>query len=206
MRIISLRQGFDADHSSSTYEFFALNKLTAEQRAAVEALTGESPRRHLQFHYQGDWSDIPSNWPDELLVLGYDILVSESYDWWAAHVSLPHDPDLEERLQPYTCESDSNGFSVQVVGDRMILYFGMQLDYGAVYDAWGEDTFEGLAGLFETVRDELLAGDLSAVWVMYDTYCGRDIADDEQEKVGEGTHERYIIDLDKFSQRVAGKK
>jgi fluoroacetyl-CoA thioesterase len=31
-------------------------------------------------------------------------------------------------------------------------------------------------------------------------------AHDEQEKVGEGTHERYIIDLDEFSQRVAGKK
>jgi hypothetical protein len=183
MRIISLRRGFDADHSSSTYEFFALNKLTAEQRAAVEALTGELPQRHLQFHYQGDWRDIPHDWPDRLLTLGYDILVSESYDWWAVHMSTPLDPNLEERLQSYTCESDSNGFSVQVVGDRMILYFGMQLDYGAVYDAWGQSTFRGLAKLFGTVRDELLAGDLSAVWVMYNTYCGGDIVDEEPEEV-----------------------
>ncbi len=172
MRILSLRRVFDADHSSSTYEFFALDRLTPEQRAAVQNLTGESARRHLRFHYWGEWSDIPSDWPDALLTLGYDILVSESYDWWAVHLSLPYDPALLKRLQQYECESDSNGFDVRVVGERMILYFGMQLDYSAVYDMSGEDPFEGLADLFEAVRDELLAGDLSAVWAMYKTYGG----------------------------------
>ena len=29
---------------------------------------------------------------------------------------------------------------------------------------------------------------------------------DEKEKIGEGTHERYIIDLDKFLQRTNNKK
>jgi hypothetical protein len=172
MRILSLRRGFDADHSSSTYEFFALDRLTPEQREAVRSLTGESPRRHLSFHYVGDWSDIPSGWPDKLLTLGYDILVSESYDWWAVYLSLPHDPALLERLQPYECDSDGNGFYVHMIGERMKLHFGMQLDYGAAYGAFGEDPFEGLADLFEAVRDELLAGDLSAVWAMYKTYGG----------------------------------
>jgi hypothetical protein len=50
MRILSVRRGFEADHSSSTYEFFALDQLTPEQRAAVQELTGRSPRRHLEFH------------------------------------------------------------------------------------------------------------------------------------------------------------
>lgn len=86
MHILSLRRVFDADHSSSTYEFFALDRLTPERRAAVQNLTGESARRHLRFHYRGEWSDIPSEWPDALLTLGYDILVSESYDWWAVHL------------------------------------------------------------------------------------------------------------------------
>jgi hypothetical protein len=172
MRILSIRQGFDADHSSSTYEFFALDRLTPKERAAVQDLTGESPGRHLSFHYWGDWNDIPSDWPDKLLTLGYDMLVSESYDWWAVYLSLPHDPALLERLGQYECESDGNGFDVRVVGERMILYFGMQLDYGEVYGMSGEDPFEGLADLFETVRDELLAGDLSAAWAMYQTYGG----------------------------------
>jgi hypothetical protein len=172
MRILSIRQGFDADHSSSTYEFFALDRLTPEQRAAVQKLTGESPRRHLSFHYWGDWSDIPYEWKDKLLTLGYDILVSESYDWWAVYLSLPHDPVLLEHLVQYECDYDGNGFGVRVVGERMILGFGMQLDYGEVYDMSGEDPFEGLADLFEMVRDELLAGDLSAAWAMYQTYGG----------------------------------
>ena len=44
MRILSVHHGFSADHSSSTYEFFALQPLTAAQRAAVQALTGEAGR------------------------------------------------------------------------------------------------------------------------------------------------------------------
>jgi hypothetical protein len=172
MRILSIRQGFDADHSSSTYEFFAHDRLTPEHRAAVQELTGESPRRHLRFHYVGEWSDMPYEWRDKLLTLGYDILVSESYDWWTVYLSLPHDPVLLEHLVQYECDSDGNGFGVRVVGERMILGFGMQLDYGEVYDMSGEDPFEGLADLFETVREELLAGDLSAAWAMYQTYGG----------------------------------
>jgi len=172
MRILSLRHGFEADHSSSTYEFFALDKLTPEQRAAVQDLTVESPRRHLSFQYMGDWSDLPSGWKNQLLTLGYDIMVSESYDWWAVYLSLPHDPGLLEQLAQYECDSDGNGSSSDVVGERMILYFGMQLDYGAAYDAFGENPFRGLADLFKKVRDELLAGDLSAAWAMYETYGG----------------------------------
>ena len=99
MQILSQRRGFEADHSSSTYEFFALNPLTSEQRTAVKQLTGESPHRHLHFHYIGDWQDIPSGWSDKLLTLGYDILVSESYDWWSVYLSLPHNPALLTQLE-----------------------------------------------------------------------------------------------------------
>jgi len=108
--------------------------------------------------------------------MGYDILVSESYDWWTVCLSLPHDPALAERLQPYLCESDGNGLDVRVVGERLLVSFGMQMDYGAAYDTFGEDAFEGLSELFEAVRDELLAGDLSAAWVAYQTY-----GDEEEE-------------------------
>jgi hypothetical protein len=179
MRILSLRRGFEADHSSSSYEFFAFDKLTSEQREAVRELTGESARRRLHFHYVGDWNDIPIDWPDELLTMGYDVLVSESYDWWAVYLSLPHDPGLMERLSQYDCDADATGFSVRTVGERMILYFGMQLDYGAAYDEFGENPFKGLADLFKQVRDELLSGDLSAVWAMCETYGGYD--EDESE-------------------------
>jgi hypothetical protein len=169
MRILSIRGSFDADHSSSTYEFFALERLTREQRAAIEELTGEPGRRHLQFHYWGDRT-LPSGWRNKLLSIGYDILVTESYDWWGVELSLPHDPALVERLEAYRCDSDGNGLDVSVVDDRTIVYFGMQLDYDAGYDTLGEDPFEGLADLFEGVREGLLAGDMSAAWATYQVY------------------------------------
>ncbi len=143
MRILSVRRSYQADHSSSSYEFFALDRLTSEQREAVQSLTGESPRRHLRFHYMGDWQDIPADWPDKLLTLGYDVLVSESYDWWAVHLSLPHDPALLGRLQMYECQSDGNGFNASVASGRMILYFGMQLDYGCSIWRMGRRHFRG---------------------------------------------------------------
>jgi len=101
IKILSVRQSFEANHSSSTYEFFALDQLTPERRAAVQSLTDESGRRHLRFHYWGDWGSLPSGWREKLFALGYDIMVSESYDWWAVHLSLPHDPALQAQLQPY---------------------------------------------------------------------------------------------------------
>jgi hypothetical protein len=170
MRILSIRRAFDADHSSSSYEFFSFDRLTEEQRAAVRALTGESGRRHLSFHYVGDWRDIPDDWPDRLLTMGYDVMVSESYDWWSACLSLPHNPTLTERLQPYLCEYDGNGLFMRAVDERLLVSFGMQMDYDALYAAFGEDTFEGLSDLFETIRDELLAGDVSAAWATYRLY------------------------------------
>jgi len=174
MRILSIRRSYEADHSSSSYEFFAFDQLTAPQRATVRELTGESARQHLRFHYQGEWRDIPSDWPGKLLTMGYDVLVSESYDWWGVDLALPQDLALMERLKPYLCESDGRGLYVRVVGDRMIVSLGMHMDYSAAYGAFGEDPFEGLADLFERVRDELLSGDLSAAWATYQTYGGYD--------------------------------
>ena len=182
MRILSIRHAFEADHSSSSYEFFSFDRLSTEQRAAVRELTGESARRHLRFHYVGDWKDIPGDWPDRLLTMGYDVLVSESYDWWNVCLSLPHDPALVERLQPYQCECEGNGLDMRAVDERLLVSFGMQMDYGAAYDALGEDPFEGLSELFEAIRDELLAGDLSAAWVTFQTYGDDEEAEPEPVK------------------------
>ncbi len=170
MKIISLKRGFEADHSSSSYEFFALNPLTPDQRKAIQKLTGKSLRgRRLALKYMGEWQDIPLNWASKLLSLGYDIMVSESYDWWSIDLALSYDPDLYAQLEPYQCEAE-NGFEVEPVGEQMVLHFRMQLDYGVAYDEMGSNPFKGLANLFEQVRTELLSGDLSAAWAIYDTY------------------------------------
>lgn len=53
-------------------------------------------------------------------------------------------------------------------------------------------------GMKVTVRSELLAVEGRKLTFSVEAH-------DEREKVGEGTHERFIIDLEKFGQRVAGK-
>ncbi len=180
MKIVSVRHGFEADHSSSNYYFFALERLSKEQREAIAALTDRQPRgRTLEFQYWGDYS-MPWEWSEKLLTMGYDILVSESYDWWAVHLSLPYGQDLFERIGRYECDYDGNGINVRQVGERMIVYFGFSMDYGAAYGAMGDDPFDGLADLFEKIRDELLAGDLGALQAVYDVYGYEEEVEDEE--------------------------
>ena len=173
MKIMSCCTGYATDHSSSTYEFYSLDRLTKEQKEAVESLTGQQPRgRNIGFHYWGDFQDIPSNWIEELLSAPYDIMVSESYDWWSTKMSLPYDEDLLTKLGRYNCDYDSCGFWVRRVDDKMLLSFGYQLEYGAAFGALGEKPFRGLADLFEEIRDEILAGDFSALRVIHECYGG----------------------------------
>ncbi|MBN1435864.1 MAG: hypothetical protein JW936_02210 [Sedimentisphaerales bacterium] len=95
MRILSIKHHLSADHSSSTYHFIAADRLTAEERRFVTDLTDRQPRgRNLQFHYVGDWQDIPWEWIKELLGGPYDVMVSESYDHWRAELTLPYDEKL----------------------------------------------------------------------------------------------------------------
>jgi predicted thioesterase len=54
-------------------------------------------------------------------------------------------------------------------------------------------------GMKVTVRSELLAVEGRKLTFRVEAH-------DEREKVSAGTHERFIIDLEKFKQRVAGKK
>jgi len=181
LKIMSCCTGYATDHSSSTYEFYSLDRLTKEQKETVERLTGQQPRgRNIGFQYWGDFQDIPSNWIEELLSAPYDIMVSESYDWWSTKMSLPYDEDLLTKLGRYGCEYDGCGFWVQRVDDKMFLSFGYQLEYGTAFDALGEGPFRGLADLFEGIRDEILAGDFSALRVIHECYGG--YADELEEK------------------------
>ena len=65
MRIISIRKGFASDHSSTSYEFLAVDKpLGKKEKDAVGALSGRaSPTsRRVSFSYHVDGYDIPGGW------------------------------------------------------------------------------------------------------------------------------------------------
>lgn len=197
MKIISCCTGYATDHSSSTYEFYSLDRLTKEQKEAVERLTGQWPRgRNISFHYRGDFQDIPLSWIEKLLSDPYDIMVSESYDWWSTKMSLPYDEDLLTKVERYECDYDGCGFRIQRVDGQILLSFGYHLEYGAALDALGENLFRGLADLFEEIRDQILAGDFSALQVIHECYGGYagELEEEESGPLSESAETlRYIL-------------
>ena len=84
MRIISIQKGFACDHSSTSYEFLAVDKpLDKKARRDVSSLSSRaSPtERHVSFIYHADGYDVPGGW-EKLMQQHYDVMYSESYDWW----------------------------------------------------------------------------------------------------------------------------
>lgn len=164
MRIVSMRRTFESDHSSSSYEFYALRSLSDAEKRAVQRLSGETARgRKLEIHYGGE-GEIDYEVENKLLAKYYDIEVSESYDWWTSRVALDYDEKLWEGLKRCEGRGDEDlGVDVEKKGDRIIISFYYAMDYGAAFSAFGEDSFEGLEDLFEGIREDILGGDFSAL-------------------------------------------
>jgi len=166
-----MRRTFESDHSSSTYQFCALRRLSDAEKKAVAKLSGETARgRRLKIHHWGE-REISYNVENTLLAKYYDVEVSESYDWWTGRVALDYDELLWEGLK--RCEGRGGndlGVDVERADDRMIVSFHFAMDYGAVCSELGEDPFEGLEDLFEGIREDILAGDFSALQAMCTFY------------------------------------
>ncbi len=83
MEIISIRKGFTADHSSTSYEFLAadqsLDKVAQEEVASLSSRVNPS-RRRSSFIYHAEGYDIPGGWKP-LMKRYYDVMFSESYAW-----------------------------------------------------------------------------------------------------------------------------
>ena len=84
MKIISVHQGFARDHSSTSYQFLAVDKpLSEKARRDVSSLSRRAnpTQRHVSFIYHAEGYDIPGGW-EKLMRDYYDVMYSESYGWW----------------------------------------------------------------------------------------------------------------------------
>ncbi len=172
MRIISSRQQFIADHSSTNYLFFAAKPLSKETRAYINTLSSHvdigARQAHLQYH--GDYADLGDARRKKFLQ-HYDVEVRESYDWWTLSVMLDADKVKGIKFNDYKVEDEAS-LTFEKQGKRICLCFdGWHQDYGASYDEFGEDTMEELAELGLELREELYAGEIDALRVM-SNYCG----------------------------------
>lgn len=166
MRILRLRRGFQADHSSSSYLFYAADHaVSAEGRRVARRFSSraEVDERAARYVKWGD-ADLSEKAYTALLGEHYDVMVSESYDWWTLKIALPKTAETRRRLVPFRDARgyDDQGVEVEDYGRRLIVTFYCAFDYeGPVFEGYEDDYLEDLADLLVKIRREIADGNTS---------------------------------------------
>ncbi len=165
MRILRVRRGFQADHSSSSYLFYAVDHPVsgAGQRVAhrysSRAEVDEQFARYLKW---GD-SELSRGAFPALLGEHYDVMASESYDSWTLMIAVPKTPQTQQLLQPFHDIDDGEFTRLDVhdYGKRSAIEVFCEFDYEGPLWSRHEDPLEELVGLLAEIRAEILRGDVS---------------------------------------------
>lgn len=221
MKILSVRNGFTADHSSTSYEFLAVDKaLNAQERKAVASLSSraEPTARRVSFTYHVDGYDIPGGW-EELMEKYYDVMHCESYDWWTLAIAFDAKAQQIAELEKYEFfGEDDLGIQIYHQGERVVITLHCRLDDSVLFnsdDDYAEEEDEGdesersdswknedeLLKLLVEVRKQLQQGDYRALYAAWEKY-GYPNEDDDmpeappQKEQGRKTVERFAALLD----------
>jgi len=171
MRILSCRQQYIADHSSTNYLFYAAKPLSKAHRAVVSRLSShvDVGSRTAEITYHSEFADLGEDRRKTFLEY-YDVEVCEDYDWWTLSVMLEAEKLPQSDFTDYEVEDEAS-LTFETQGKRVRLRFeGCHLDYNATYNAFGEDLMEEMAELGLALRQEIYAGTLDAVEIM-SHYC-----------------------------------
>jgi hypothetical protein len=182
MRILRLRPGFQADHSSSSYLFYAADgEVGAEGRRVARRFSSSADvdEQFARYHKWGE-SELSSEAYPALLGKHYDVMASESYDSWTLLIAVPKTPEMETLLGPFHDLDDGEFVRLDVhnYGKRLGIEVYCEFDYeGPVFDRY-EDPMETLVELLVEIRREILAGDVSFLRAVADFY-GAGVREDE---------------------------
>src|SRR6516225_5271873 len=96
MRILRVRRGFQADHSSSSYLFYAVDHEVSKKgqevahRYSSRAEVDEHTARYLK------WGESELNHQafEALLDDHYDVMAEESYGWWTLMMAVPKTEEM----------------------------------------------------------------------------------------------------------------
>ena len=201
MKILSIRRGFLADHSSTSYEFMAVDKpLDAKARAAISRLSSRvRPTNHkASFVYNGEWGDLPGGY-DALMAKYYDVMYSESYDWWTlAFAFNTTSKELVDKLKKYAVRGvEDLGVDLSYRNKRVVITVYCRMDSNVLYhytpdgdDMWFGEDYEDeenetysvndkLMDLLIKVRGRLKKGDCQPLYAVWETY-GYEYEDGEE--------------------------
>ncbi|MBV8126874.1 MAG: hypothetical protein JO114_04320 [Planctomycetaceae bacterium] len=188
MRILRVRRGFQADHSSSSYLFYAVDHpVSAEGRAVAHRYSSraEVHDRTVRYHKWGE-SSLDSHAYEALLGAHYDVMVSESYDWWTLMLALPKTPQMQALLAPFTEARgyDDQGVEIEDYGKRLVVVIYCAFEGNGVGFAGddNENALETLVDLLVKIRAELKGGDTSFLEAVVSFYGGDESDEDDDER------------------------
>ena len=210
MRILRVRRGFQADHSSSSYLFYAVDRPVSEkgQEIANEySSSAEVDECYARYVKWGE-SELDPEAFGALLDEHYDVMAEESYGWWTLMIAVPKTPELKAALAGFDDALGDNDLGVvtQVYRKRMAVTIYCQFEGEGVdfldgdYDS---DLHEILVGLLAEVRTELIAGDtsfLSAVAEFYNALEEDEEDEEDESEPSEGSDAPSTAALDAMSK------
>jgi hypothetical protein len=186
MRILRVRSGFQADHSSSSYLFYAVDgNVSAEGQRVAHRFSSRADVDEQYARYQ-KWgeSELSDNAYAALLGEHYDVMASESYDSWTLRIAVPKTPAMEALLRPFHDLDDGEFYRLDVHDYGKRLGIEVYSELAADSPLWEtEDAFEELVELLAQIREEILGGDVSFLQAVADFYGAgqEDEAEDSEE-------------------------
>ena len=186
MKILSVRRGFASDHSSTSYEFLAVDKpLSKNDRSEVSKLSSRvnPTARRANFIYHVDGYDIPGGW-EKLMEKYYDVMYCEDYDWWTLAMAWNSAPDQYDELRHFGFEGEheGTGIDIAVSSDKKRITATVHCtldtadidysDYDEEDDAENEvfETDDDLLNLLTQVRKQLAGGDYRVLYAVWEKY------------------------------------
>ncbi|MDD3925098.1 MAG: hypothetical protein PHT33_00395 [bacterium] len=190
MKVISVNRGFTADHSSTSYEFLAVDRLLSqEERSKVASLSrrAQPTSRKVSFIYHADGYDIPGGW-EPLMRDYYDVMFSESYDWWLLAMAFDAAPEQQAAIGEYEFDGiEDMGVDITFYGTRTIVTIHCRLDMEIAHDI-------ELFPLLTDIRRQLVEGDYRALYAVWEEY-GYETEDSRDKEPPEPPHKDTGEDL-----------
>jgi hypothetical protein len=160
--------------------------VSAEGRAVARRYSSraEVHDRTVRYHKWGE-SELNSQAYKALLGAHYDVMASESYDWWTLIIALPKTPQTQTLLAPFTDARgyDDQGVEVEDYGKWLVVVIYCAFEgNGVEFADYDEDALETLVDLLVKVRAELIGGDTSFLEAVVSFYGGDEADEDDGER------------------------
>jgi hypothetical protein len=186
MRILRVRRGFQADHSSSSYLFYAVDHEVSKRgqeiahRYSSRADVDERTARYIKW---GE-SSLSSSAFEQLLDEHYDVMAEESYSWWTLMIAVPKTAELKSILAPFKQARGDNDRGVEVIEypKRMAIAVYCQFEgEGVNFASRDGDPLQRLVELLAKIRAEIIEGNTSFLTAVAEFYNALDEEEDEEE-------------------------